>query len=76
MTTALNVSAAPIQPFAIGGNALQMGPVNMQEIVGSQGPESLSSYNSRSALSTLAVRAWPAGDGYFAGWHSRGWLGQ
>ena len=41
MTTALNVSAAPIQPFAIGGNALQMGPINMQEIVGSQGPESL-----------------------------------
>ena len=25
MTTALNVSAAPIQPFAIGGNALGMG---------------------------------------------------
>jgi hypothetical protein len=29
------------QPFAIGGNALQMGPINMQGIVGSQGPECL-----------------------------------
>jgi hypothetical protein len=38
MTTTLNVSAAPIQPFAIGGNALQIGPINMQEIVGSQVP--------------------------------------
>ena len=45
MTTTLNVSAAPIQPFAIGGNALQMGPINMQEIVGSQGPEPLISKN-------------------------------
>jgi hypothetical protein len=38
MTTTLTVSAAPIQPFAIGGNALQIGPINMQEIVGSQVP--------------------------------------
>ena len=45
MTTTLNVSAAPIQPFAIGGNAPQMGPINMQEIVGSQGPEPLISKN-------------------------------
>jgi hypothetical protein len=41
MTTTLNVSTAPIYPFAPGGNALQMGPINMQGIVGTQGPESL-----------------------------------
>lgn len=45
MTTTLNVSAAPIQPLAIGGNALQMGPINMQGIVGSEGPESLINKN-------------------------------
>jgi hypothetical protein len=46
MTTTQNVSADSIQPFAIGGNALQMGPINMQGIVGSQGPENLINKNS------------------------------
>ena len=45
MTTTQNVSAALIQPFAIGGNALQMDPINVQGIVRSQGPESLINKN-------------------------------
>ena len=35
----------PDRTFAIGGNALQMRPINMQEIAGSQGPEPLISKN-------------------------------
>jgi hypothetical protein len=45
MTTTLNVSAVPIHPFEPGGNALQMGPIKMQGIVGSQGPGSLINRN-------------------------------